>query len=222
MTTSEDILREVEAFLDAAASDSSFDTSEVEEVRRDLKVANLEVLPEELSVEEESGEGISPVDTQVRTKSQQGIEDDKEEEDEKVLDLRTQVADMLLPEKVKFAMFGNGNVRTLLVQDPNRMVQEAVLKNPKLQDREVVDFTQNPYMPKFVLRRISENRKWTKPYIVKRNLVMNPKTPPGVSLRFLRYLQKGDIRKISKSRGLPQVVSTTAKKIISDMAKKKG
>ena len=144
----------------------------------------------------------------------------QDEEDEAIKDLRTQIADMILPEKLKFAMFGNAQCRVILIQDPNRMIQEAVLKNPKLQDREIVGFTQNPYMSEFVLRRISDNRKWMKPYIIKRNLVFNPKTAPGIALRYLRYLQKADVRRISKSKGVSQVVANTARKILADMIKK--
>ena len=54
------------------------------------------------------------------------------EEDPKVVDLRTQMRDMTIPQKVKLALLGNSVARMLLISDPNRMIQEAVLKNPRL------------------------------------------------------------------------------------------
>jgi Asp-tRNA(Asn)/Glu-tRNA(Gln) amidotransferase B subunit len=139
--------------------------------------------------------------------------------DEETLDLRVKIAGMKLPEKIKAAMFGDANYRLLLVTDPNRMIQACVLKNPQLQDREIVDFSKNPNLSEFVIRIICDNRKWLKMYEVKRNLLFNPKTPAGISTRYAQHLNKNDIRRLAKSKGIPQALVNIAKKLAAEAVK---
>jgi hypothetical protein len=77
-------------------------------------------------------------------------------------DVRNSIAKMKLPEKIKAAMFGNSTARTLLIRDSNRLVQQFVLKNPRIQLREIEDFAKNPNLSEQVLRLISNNPAWTK------------------------------------------------------------
>ena len=132
-------------------------------------------------------------------------------------DLRAKLKDMTLPQKIKLAMFGNATARSLLIGDANRIVQECVLKNPQLRDGEVCDFAKNPNLSEYVLRYIANNKTWMKLYATKLNLVTNPKCPTDVSMKWLRHMRKLDLRKISKSKNIPQVIATTAKKRLAEM-----
>ncbi len=143
------------------------------------------------------------------------------EEDSSEGDIRAQLRDMGIPQKVKLAMFGNATCRMLLIGDANRLVQEAVLKNPQIQDREIYDFAKNSNIPENVLRRISDSKSWMKNYLAKLHLVLNPKTPSDVSLKWLRFLRSSDLKKIGSSKNVSQVVATAAKKRIADMQKRK-
>ena len=67
-------------------------------------------------------------------------------------DLRFQISNMSIPEKIKLAMLGNKECRTILIGDKNRCIQEFVLANPKLQMTEVIEFASNP---KYVGSRIA-------------------------------------------------------------------
>lgn len=140
-------------------------------------------------------------------------------ESEENVDIRALIADMSVPEKLKLAMFGNSVCRSLLVQDANRMVQNAVLKNPQLQEGEIEVFSKNPNVAEFVLRTIGRNRTWMKNYSVKVNLVCNPKTPTDLSLKWIRFLNKADLRRISKSKNIPQIVAVNARKRLAESEK---
>ncbi len=129
-------------------------------------------------------------------------------------DIRTLIAKMRLPEKVKTALFGNSTCRTLLIRDGNKLIQHCVLKNPKLTEKEVEEFSRNPHLPDFVLRIIGDSRTWASNPVIRRNLVMNPKTPPAISLRLIRSLQVNDLKMIARSKGLPTVIVTTARKLM--------
>ena len=130
--------------------------------------------------------------------------------------LRNVISSMTIPQKIKLALFGNGACRALLAIDPNRIVHMAVMKNPKIRAPEVEDFAKNTSCPEGILRAIAGNQLWMKSYRTKANLVVNPKTPSDISLKWLRYLNKDDLKRIARSKNLPQVVAITAKKRLAE------
>jgi hypothetical protein len=151
---------------------------------------------------------------------------DKEQKSELVAevdlerDIRSQLADMTIPQKIKLALFGNAICRSLLILDASKMIQQFVLKNPKLGMNEVEAISKNTNVSESVLRTIADSRVWMKTYAVKLNIVMNPKTPGDVSLKWLRYVQEADLRRIAKSKNLPSIITTTAKKRVAEMGEK--
>ncbi len=132
-------------------------------------------------------------------------------------DIRTMIADMGTAEKIKMAMLGDGVCRSLLVTDTNRLVQQAVMNNPRLQESEVENFAKNTNVAEFILRTIADNKAWMRSYAIKYNLVTNPKTPQDVSLKWMRYINKNDLRVLSKSKNVPQLISVTARKRLAEM-----
>ena len=139
-----------------------------------------------------------------------------------ITDIRILISKLRLPGKVKLAMFGNAACRGLLITNGNKLIQLAVLKNPKLQEQEIESFSKNPNLSSAVLRVISENKKWMKSYYLKYNITANPKTPPDVALKWFRFLNKSDLKKLSRSRDVSGVVVTQAKKKLQNMEEKKG
>lgn len=143
-----------------------------------------------------------------------------QQEEEEQKDLRAAISEMALPDKIKLAMLGDGTARMLLIADTNRLVQQAVLNNPRMQDGEVEVIARNPNVADFVLRFVSNNRTWMKQYAVKYALVTNPKAPADISVKWLRFLNKNDLRKIARSKNVPQLVSVTARKRLVEMEKR--
>ena len=137
-------------------------------------------------------------------------------------DVRSIISKAKLPQKIKLALFGNSVCRGILIRDSSKMVQQFVLKNPRLQPREVDEFSRNPNIAEGVLRAIAGNSNWMKSYAVKFNLVTNPKTPGDIALKWLHYLNLGDLRRIAKSKNVPQVVSMTARKKVTEADKTRG
>ena len=135
-------------------------------------------------------------------------------------DIRKLLKDMTLPQKMKAAMFGNSICRMLLISDSNRLIQEAVLKNPQIQEREVVEFAKNKNLSEFVLRRIGDSKSWMKGYSIKLNLVMNPKCPIDVALKWLKHLRASDLKRVASTKGVSQVIITSARKRVADSQKR--
>lgn len=124
-------------------------------------------------------------------------------------------------QKIKLAILGNREARTILIKDPNRIVSKAVLKNPRLTDSEIVLISQSKIVSEDILREIAESRKWARLYQVKLALVNNPKTPPHMSINLLRQLREFDLRSLRWNRNLPGVISTAVKQIIQERREKK-
>ena len=122
-------------------------------------------------------------------------------------------------EKIKLAALGNREVRGVLLRDSNKMIAVAAASSPKLSEQEMVAIAGSRSVTDDVIRYAANSRDYTKLYQVKANLVQNPKTPPGISLRFLNHLREPDLRKVASSKNVPSVVATTAKKKMK--AKKK-
>ena len=79
-------------------------------------------------------------------------------------------------------------MRAVLIRDPNKLVSVSVLSSPKLTESEVENFSKLANVSEEVLRIIGSNRGWTKNYGVIAALTRNPKTPLGISMKFVQRL----------------------------------
>jgi hypothetical protein len=128
--------------------------------------------------------------------------------------LHALVQTMSVFEKVKLARVGNQEARALLVRDSNKLVASAAVRSPKINDNEIVAFAKARNVCDEVLRIIARNPDWTRSYQVKLALAGNPKCPQQVATKLLNYLQDRDLRGIMKSRDVPAVVATHARRIL--------
>ena len=78
----------------------------------------------------------------------------------------------------------------------------------------VIEFSRNTNLDPSVFRAISQNGQWMKSPSVKLNLVANPRVPIDVSMRWLRYLQDKDLKFLARSKNIPGVVATQARKLL--------
>jgi hypothetical protein len=125
------------------------------------------------------------------------------------------IKDMTMGQKIKLALFGNQTARNILIRDPNRMVAQFVLQNSRITDNEIVDWSRNKDLDDAILVEISKNSSWMKLYAVKLNLVSNPKVPASLSIKWLPHILEKDLRKLSRSRDIPQVVANQAARLLS-------
>lgn len=124
------------------------------------------------------------------------------------------VREMTVAERIKLALRGNREARTLLLRDPNRMIRRFVLENPRINDDEIVVLARNRTADDEILRAVAESREWTENYQVRLALVTNPKTPVVLALRFLGGLRERDVRLLAKSKNVPATIANQAKRIV--------
>lgn len=134
-------------------------------------------------------------------------------EKEKRMSLFQRVARMRVVERMQLAIKGGREERMLLIRDPNKMVQRAVLQSPRITEQEIESFAGMTVVSEEVLRRISGMRNYIKNYTIMRALVFNPKTPLDISMQMMSRLMPGDLKTLSASKNVPETLRTTAQKL---------
>jgi hypothetical protein len=143
----------------------------------------------------------------------------EEEKEESKRSLTAQIQDMSVMQKIKLGIFGNTEARSILIRDRNRLVATAVIRSPKLSESEVASFAKARNLCDDVYRIISNNRAWTKSYVVKLALCTNSKVAPGTAIKFLNYLTDRDLGLIMRSRDVSGAVSTQARRLLAKKGK---
>jgi len=128
------------------------------------------------------------------------------------------LAMLSVAERVKVAMQGSREERSILVRDPNRLVSSAVLSSPKLTESEVVAIARMSNVSDEVLRLLGTNRVWIKSYAVVAALTRNSKTPIAVAMMLVHRLTERDIKMLSTDRNVPEPVRLAARKIYTSGA----
>lgn len=126
---------------------------------------------------------------------------------------------MGVSEKIKMALTGDKEWRSILINDNNKLVSGSVIKNPRITDGEILQILKVGVQNDEILRLICANKEWVKNYQIRKALVDCPKTPLPLALRFLTSLNEKDIAGYAKSKNISSVIATHAKRII--LAKKK-
>lgn len=128
--------------------------------------------------------------------------------------LLVRVRKMPVAMRVKLALTGNKDARQVLSHDSVKLVQACVLKNPRFTLEEALAMAKNRSLAGELLRIIADQRDWVRNYSVRLALVQNPKTPLQVALGLLNGIQDRDMRILAKSRNVPSVLQSQAKRNI--------
>ncbi len=157
---------------------------------------------------------VNGVDHRKKTEAISGVEEADD------LNTYQKIQSLSVSEKIKLAFSGNKEERGLLVKESNKMISLAVLRNPRITDEEVMALTAQKSTPEELLRAIARNKEWIKNYSIKLGMVNNAKTPLKISLRLIESLNVKDIERVAKSRNVPGVLSTAARRLAEKKARR--
>jgi hypothetical protein len=116
-------------------------------------------------------------------------------------------------ERVQLALKGGRGERLLLIRDPCKVVQRAVLQSPQLSEQEVESFANMASLTDETLRLIANNRKFRKNYAILRGLMFNPKTPLEVTLHLLPHVKPLDLKFLSTNKNVADTLRTAATRL---------
>ena len=128
--------------------------------------------------------------------------------------LLQKLARMRVVERVQMALKGGRDERLLLIRDPCKVVQRAVLQSPKLSEQEVEGFSNMATLTDETLRLIAGNRKYRKNYTILRSLMFNPKTPLEITLHLLPHVKPADLKFLAANKNVADTLRTAATRLM--------
>jgi len=157
----------------------------------------------------------------------EGDEDvvDRDEEGQEALKenfkkVEKRLIDMTISEKIRVAMIGTPSQRALLVRSSNRVVAMAAIGSPKMGEAEAASIAASRSVGEDILRFVANKRDWIKMYRVKVNLVFNPKTPVGASLKLVMHMRESELKLLSRSKNVPQALKTAVTQLLEKRSQK--
>jgi hypothetical protein len=129
---------------------------------------------------------------------------------------------MRVVERVQRALKGGRDERLLLIRDPCKVVQRAVLQSPQLSEQEVESFASMASLTDETLRLIANNQKYRKNYTILRALEFNPKTPLEVTLHLLPLMKPQDLKFLAGSKNIADTLRTAALRLQRQRSMQRG
>jgi hypothetical protein len=131
--------------------------------------------------------------------------------EDKFLPLHVRLGRMTNSQKIRRAMLGSAAERLLLVRDSNRLVSQAAIKSPSIQENEVVRISASRTVSEDVLRIIAMDKEWTRSHQIKLNLVQNPRTPFAFSAKLITHLREHELKGLARSKNVTGAISQAAR-----------
>jgi hypothetical protein len=117
---------------------------------------------------------------------------------------------MRVKDRIKLGMKGDREARSILIRDPNRVVAQAVINNPRITDHEVEAIAAMRTVADDVLRQIAMNRGWARQYPIIHNLARNPRTPLPTAMSILPRLHTKELKGLGQNRNISDAVRRQA------------
>lgn len=122
-------------------------------------------------------------------------------------------------DKIRYALFGNREVRALLIRDSNKEISRMVLRSPKITEAEIESISAMRGVGDDILKEIGNSKEFTKSYNVVHNLIRNPKTPPVISQRLIFRLRTQHLTMLTRDRSIPDAVRFNATRTLNQRSK---
>jgi hypothetical protein len=161
--------------------------------------------------ETEAAARRAPVDAATEDTHRLDEETGDEVVEDKFLPLHARLAMMTNSQKIRRAMIGTASERLLLVRDSNRLVAQAAVKSPSIQENEVVRISSSRAVSEDVLRIIATDREWTRSHQIKLNLVQNPRTPFAFAAKLVMHLREHELKTLARSKNVTGAVAQAAR-----------
>ncbi|HIJ81451.1 MAG TPA: hypothetical protein HPP76_07075 [Desulfuromonadales bacterium] len=172
-------------------------------------VARFHTPPEEYD-EDDADNSTAVQEVPPDTKEEEPVDESAEEYQSKY-----QMAQVMgIGEKIKMALTGDKEWRSILVKDANKLVSGGVLKNPRITEGEVLKLIKAGIQNDEIMRLICANKEWIKSYQMRKALIENCRTPVQNALRYLGTMGEKDLAQFAKSKNITSVISSMAKRLL--------
>ena len=169
--------------------------------------------PAECSVLSEDDEAKVPYD-ELDPDTESEDQDPVNEEDEQFLSKYKMAQLMGIAGKIKMALSGDKEWRSILIKDSNKLVSGSVVKNPRITEAEILTLLKSGIQNDEIMRLICANKEWIKSYKIRKALIENNRTPVQNASRYLSSMDVKDLAYFAKSKNIATVISTLAKRLL--------
>ena len=116
-------------------------------------------------------------------------------------------------DRMKLAMKGDREARSILIRDSNKVVCSAVVNNPRITEQEIENIAAMRTISDEVLRLIALNRSWARSYPIIHNLARNPRTPIPTVMNILIRIKTKDLQNLTQNRNVSEAVRRQAQRL---------
>jgi len=116
-------------------------------------------------------------------------------------------------DRMKLAMKGDREARSILIRDSNKVVCSAVVNNPRITEQEIENIAAMRTVADEVLRLIALNRSWARSYSIIHNLARNPRTPIPTVMNILMRIKTKDLQNLTQNRNVSEAVRRQAQRL---------
>lgn len=117
---------------------------------------------------------------------------------------------MKVPERIRLATRAGRVERQILLRDASPQVLLALVANPQIEEREIVELIRLGNPSTAVLERIANDGRFASSYRVRHALVRHPRTPTPLAVRLLPGLRKSDLGRLAKASAVREGVRGAA------------
>lgn len=113
-------------------------------------------------------------------------------------------------EKMRMASRASFVERQVLLRDGSPQILQALINNPRIETKEVLEIARSPYANGGILEQIAKKRKWMSHPEMPALIARNPKTPPPMALRLLDSLSTPELQQMGKSSAIRETLRKAA------------
>lgn len=103
-----------------------------------------------------------------------------------------------------------------LLSDPDPVVVENLLNNPRITEKEVLKIASKRPNSPHVLKRVALHKKWSKRYGVVKAVSRNPYTPTRISVALVEFMLVQDLAAMSEDTTIHPEVKQAAKDVLAE------
>ena len=201
-----------------------FETAELTSAAGELSIDDAWIIAQHIEVSDDDlddswlpaerfEELVSETTAEVSANVQRIIESERLEKGEvnaERVSLIRQIMFMNTKDRMKLAMKGDREARSILIRDSNKVVCSAVVKNPRVTEQEVENIASMRTVADEVLRLIALNRSWARSYPIIHNLARKPLTPIPTVMNILPRIRTKDLANLTQNRNVSEAVRRQA------------
>ena len=132
--------------------------------------------------------------------------------------LQDKLSELRLGERITLARLATPALLRALLADPDPRVLETALRNPRVREEGVVLAVRRATASRALLESVAASSRWQESYAVRLALVLQPRTPLGLSLGRISALLRRDLLRVAENDELLPLIRAAALRVAANQS----